>query len=110
LPAHLSSNDAPSDNDDDDDEKWGPPGTTIPPPLLGAIPGSVTPASGIIPIPDMDSAPLIVAPPLPPERGVRAQTATEAGLQRAMEEATLRVLELIHTLDHATDRDQIIAV
>src|SRR6185312_14036508 len=53
---------------------------------------------------------LIVAPPLPPERGVRAQTATEAGLARALEEATARVLELIHTLDHTTDRDQIIAV
>jgi hypothetical protein len=114
LPAHLERKTPPRAQspaaEEDLDDGWGPPGTTIPPPLLGAIPGSVTPASGIIPIPDMDSAPLIVAPPLPPERGVRAQTATEAGLQRAMEEATLRVLELIHTLDHATDRDQIIAV
>jgi hypothetical protein len=101
---------APSPPVDDLDDGWGPPGTTIPPPLLGAIPGAITPASGIIPIPDMDSAPLIVAPPLPPERGLRAQTASEAGLSRALEEATARVLELIHTLDHTTHRDQIIAV
>jgi hypothetical protein len=101
---------APATGDELDDEGWGPPGTTIPPPLLGAIPGAITPASGVIPIPDVDSAPLIVAPPVPPERGVRAQTATEAGLARALEEATARVLELIHTLDHTTDRDQIIAV
>ena len=97
-------------HDEDDDEEWGPPGTTIPPPLLGAIPGAITPPSGIIPIPDMDSAPLIVAPPVPPEPGVRARSASEASISRALESATARVLELIHTLDHTTDRDQIIAV
>ncbi len=101
---------APDPGTELDDEGWGPPGTTIPPPLLGAIPGAITPASGVIPISDVDSAPLIVAPPVPPERGLRAQTATEAGLARALEEATSRVIELIHTLDHTTDRDQIIAV
>src|SRR6185369_14160528 len=106
LPAHLSSNDAPSDNDDDDDEKWGPPGTTIPPPLLGAIPGTLTPASGIIPISDIDSAPLMVAPPTPPERGARAHTSDELTISKALENATARVLELIHTLDHTVDRDQ----
>ncbi len=105
VPGHLASTRRPQPQDDDDDG-WGP---TIPPPLLGAIPG-ITPASGIIPLPDVDSAPLIVAPPVPPERGVRAHTNTEAGLARALEEATARVLELIHTLDHTTDRDQIIAV
>jgi hypothetical protein len=118
LPAHLDNEQtgkkqrAPSRPGDDIDDGWGPPGTTIPPPLLGAIPGAVTPASGIIPLPDVDSAPLIVAPPLPPEpsRGARALAVTEQGLARALEEATARVLELIHTLDHTTDRDQIIAV
>ncbi|HEU4614026.1 MAG TPA: hypothetical protein VFS15_18155, partial [Kofleriaceae bacterium] len=95
---------------DELDDGWGPPGTTIPPPLLGAIPGVIAPDGGMIPLPDVDSAPLIVAPPVPPERGVRAHTNTEAGLARALEEATARVLELIHTLDHTTDRDQIIAV
>jgi len=39
------------------DDGWGPPGTTIPPPLLGEIPGSAEPKSGIIPIPNVDSAP-----------------------------------------------------
>lgn len=101
---------APHPSAEDIDDGWGPPGTTIPPPLLGAIPGVIEPASGLIPLPDVDSAPLIVAPPVPPERGVRAQSANEAGLSRALEEATARVLELIHTLDHTTDRDQIIAV
>ena len=97
-------------HDHDDDDEWGPPGTTIPPPLLGAIPGAITPASGIIPIPDMDSAPLMIAPPTPPEPGARAKSASEASISRALESATARVLELIHTLDHTTDRDQIIAV
>jgi hypothetical protein len=107
----ITSTHAPIDPAADDlDDGWGPPGTTIPPPLLGSIPGAITPASGIIPLPNIDSAPLIVAPPVPPERGVRAQTQTEAGLARALEEATARVLELIHTLDHTTERDQIIAV
>jgi hypothetical protein len=112
VPAHLERAGKRAKSpvvEDEIDDGWGPPGTTIPPPLLGAMPG-MTPASGIIPMPNMDSAPLIVAPPIPPERGLRAQTATEAGLSRALEEATARVLELIHTLDHTTDRDQIIAV
>jgi hypothetical protein len=120
LPAHLDADEqtgkkprAPSPPAGEDvDDGWGPPGTTIPPPLLGAIPGSITPASGIIPIPNIDSAPLIVAPPLPPEpsRGARQPTVTEQHLARALEEATANVLELIHTLDHTTERDQIIAV
>jgi hypothetical protein len=111
IPAHLGRGESPQIEDVDDG--WGPPGSTIPPPLLGAIPGGLghsTRSSGVIPIPDVDSAPLIVAPPVPPERGARAQTTTEAGLSRALEDATARVLELIHTLDHTTNRDQIIAV
>ncbi|NVB78991.1 MAG: hypothetical protein HOV81_11385 [Kofleriaceae bacterium] len=89
------------------DEGWG---QTIPPPLLGAIPGSNDRHSGVIPIADVDSAPLMVAPPAPPERGPRPQSITQAGLSRALEAATSRVLELIHTLDHTENRDQVVAV
>lgn len=89
------------------DEGWG---QTIPPPLLGAIPGSDDRRAGIIPIADVDSAPLMVAPPSPPERGPRPQSITQAGLSRALEAATSRVLELIHTLDHTENRDQVVAV
>jgi len=89
------------------DDGWGPPGTTIPPPLLGAIPGSVEPQSGIIPIPSMDSAPLLVTPPAAPETSrpdLSAQT-----LGRALEEATARVLDLIRLLEHAQERDEVVA-
>ncbi|MEO8844118.1 MAG: hypothetical protein ABI591_02775 [Kofleriaceae bacterium] len=92
----------------DDDDGWGAPGTTIPPPFLGAIPGSMEPRNGAFPMPDVDSAPLIVAPPLPPEH--RAHTNTEAGVARALEQATMRVLDLIRDLDHAQNRDEVIAV
>jgi hypothetical protein len=92
----------------DDDDGWGAPGTTIPPPFLGAIPGSMEPRTGAFPLPDVDSAPLIVAPPLPPEH--RAHTNTEAGVARALEQATMRVLDLIRDLDHAQDRDEVVAV
>lgn len=105
IPAHLVKQTA-----EETDDGWGPPGTTIPPPLLGAIPGAIEPRSGIIPLPDVDSAPLMVAPPSAPEPGARPHTISEMGLARALEEATARVLELIHTLDHTTDRDQVIAV
>ncbi len=94
------------------DDGWGPPGTTIPPPLLGAIPGSIGggSASGIIPVPDIDSAPLMIAPPAPPEamRGAGASDATALGLVRALEEATARTLALIHALDQAETRDEVI--
>lgn len=108
IPGHL----APPRKDvyDATDDGWGPPGTTIPPPLLGDIPGSDDQFSGVIPLPDMDAAPLMLAPPVPPERALRAQSASEAGLSRALEAATMRVLELIHTLDHTTTRDQVVAV
>jgi hypothetical protein len=99
------------------DDGWGPPGSTIPPPLLGAIPGSITPASGVIPIADLDTAPLMIAPPSPPEHG-RAQTSapiamaptSDSSLVRALEDATMRVLELIRSLEHAVERDEVIAV
>lgn len=96
----------------DTDAAWGPPGTTIPPPLLGAIPGALEPTSGIIPLPNIDSAPLMVTEPAPPESAAaaRARTASEQGVARLLEESTVSVLELIRTLEHATQRDQVIAV
>lgn len=109
IPAHLAQKPRSKIDWDPTDEGWGPPGTTIPPPLLGDIPLSDD-QSGMIPLPDMDSAPLMVTPPVPPERNPRAQSANEAGLSRALEAATMRVLELIHTLDHTTTRDQVVAV
>lgn len=95
---------------DDDDDEWGPPGQTIPPPFLGAIPGSLERRSGVIPIADVDSQPLMVAPPSPPEHPHRPHTNTEAGVARALEQATMRVLDLIRDLEHAQNRDEVIAV
>ena len=108
VPTHLQR----SVDYDPVDDGWGPPGTTIPPPLLGAIPGSIGggSASGIIPVPDIDSAPLMIAPPAPPEamRGAGASDASALGLVRALEEATARTLALIHSLDQAETRDEVI--
>jgi hypothetical protein len=90
------------------DSVWGPPGTTIPPPLLGAFPGPITPPSGIIPIASVeDSAPLIVAPPVPPEVA-RSAPANDAGLLAALEQATAGMLELIRHLDRAGERDDVV--
>jgi hypothetical protein len=97
-----------SENFDNVDDGWGPPGTTIPPPLLGAIPGSGAPRSGIIPIPNIDSAPLMVAPPAAPE--VSRPDISQASLSRALEETAARVLDLIRALDHAKERDQVVTV
>ncbi len=97
VPAHL----------DDVDDGWGPPGTTIPPPLLGAIPGNDEPNIGMIPLPDLEHSPLIVSPPSPPEHG-RPHTQTEAGVARMLEQATMRVLQLIQALDRASDRDEVV--
>jgi len=96
--------------DDDDDAQWGAPGTTIPPPFLGAIPGIEGPRVGIIPLPDVDSQPLMVAPPSPPEHHTRTHSTTEAGVARALEQATTRVLSLIRDLEHAENRDEVVAV
>lgn len=109
VPAHLARH---VDYDPVDDG-WGPPGTTIPPPLLGAIPGSVTPARGVFPIANPDSAPLVIAPPSPPEQ--RAVTSEPSGgrsevVARALEDAMARTLDLIRTLEHAVDRDEVVAV
>ncbi|HLL25744.1 MAG TPA: hypothetical protein VK427_26585, partial [Kofleriaceae bacterium] len=97
------------------DDSWGPPGTTIPPPLIGAAPGSEDDDSAIvkgIPL-AMDSAPLIIAPPSPPEatRGTRASAHTSGTiLVRALEEATSRSVALINALELAVDRDSIISL
>jgi len=90
------------------DDGWGPPGTTIPPPLLGAMPGAIEPVSGVIPIPNIDSAPLMIAPPLAPEVS-RPDTSGQA-LARAFDDTTARVLDLIRELEHADDRDEVVAL
>jgi hypothetical protein len=92
--------------DQNSDDGWGPPGSTIPPSLLGTIPMSES--SGVIPIPDIDTAPLLIAPPRPPAGG--GLGGNDGSITRALEEATAGVLDLIRTLDHTTDRDQVIAV
>jgi hypothetical protein len=94
--------------DDSGDDVWGRPGSTIPPPLLGAMPGSLEPASGMIPMPNLDSEPLIVSPPVAPEAA--RESAQAINPVRALEEATARVLDLIRALDRATDRDQVVVV
>jgi hypothetical protein len=92
------------------DDGWGPPGSTIPPPLLGGLPGADGEPTGVIPISDVDSAPLLVAPPSPPERVARPGSSSEPGLVRALEDATARVLELIRTLELANERDDVVDV
>lgn len=105
---------APRQDYDSVDDGWGPPGTTIPPPLLGALPGTddsgSVRVSGEIPIPNVDSAPLIVAPPTPPEaaRGAPGMDASGAGLVRALETSTSRAIELIHSLERAQSRDDVV--
>jgi len=83
------------------DDGWGPPGTTIPPPLLGAIPGSEDDDEpGAIPMPSVDSSPLVVA-----------STIVDPGsnaLARALDEATGRALDVIRRLEHAETRDQVV--
>lgn len=101
---------------EDLDDGWGPPGSTIPPPLLGALPGTADEddedaVPGRIPVSDVDSAPLIVAPPAPPEisRGApRAETASAP--VRALEDATSRMIEMIRTLEYAQSRDEVVSI
>jgi hypothetical protein len=71
----------------------------------------IEPRSGVIPLPDFDAQPLMVAPPSPPEHThTRAHSNTEAGVARALEQATMRVLSLIRDLEHAQNRDEVVAV
>ena len=115
VPAHLATKRnvvAPIDHDEVDDG-WGPPGTTIPPPLLGAIPGSADDdVPGRIPVSNLDTAPLIVAPPSPPDaaRGAPAAELAPQTPSRAHEDATSRLLDLIRMLEHATDRDGVVGM
>jgi hypothetical protein len=90
------------------DDGWGPPGTTIPPPLLGAIPGSEYDdhGSAAIPMPNVDSSPLIVSPPSQPLAGDPGGRA----LARALEEATARAIDVIRRLEHTRSRDEIVGV
>jgi hypothetical protein len=90
------------------DDGWGPPGTTIPPPLLGAIPGSDDDdeVAGAIPMPNIDSSPLMVGPPT---LSLASNPAGRA-LTRALEDATSRAIEVIRQLEHAQSRDEVVDV
>ena len=118
VPAHLATNGhAKPENRKIDydpvDDGWGPPGTTIPPPLLGSVPGSdVDEERGQIPMSDVDAAPLLVAVPSPPElaRGAPLVDASAPSLVRALEESTSRSIEVIHALERAQSRDDVISL
>ena len=105
VPAHLSRRRIDHDPIDDG---WGPPGTTIPPPLLGAIPGSEDDEDdaepSAIPMPSVDSSPLVVGPPSLPSAG----DASGRALMRALEDATARAIEVIRQLEHAESRDEVV--
>jgi hypothetical protein len=117
VPAHLERAHVHADTLDDG---WGPPGTTIPPPLLGALPGSDENDDGDrerdrsrIPVPNVSAAPLMVAPPAPPESPRGAPPRADASgptLARALEDATSRAVELIRLLERAKDRDGVITL
>jgi hypothetical protein len=51
----------------------------------------------------------MVAPPAPPEHA-RPHTITQAGILRALEQATERMLDLIRDLERATDRDAVVSM
>ncbi len=109
VPAHLAKK---RHDHDDVDDGWGPPGTTIPPPLLGAVPGSASDGvPGRIPLSSFDTAPLIVAPPSPPEpaRGMSAVPA-QTSSSHAQKDATSRLLDLIRALERANDRDTVVGM
>ncbi len=122
VPAHLAPNGQakpakPTNRKidyDPVDDGWGPPGTTIPPPLLGAVPGSSDgdDDGGQIPLTDVDNAPLLVAVPSPPElaRGAPLVDASAPSLVRALEESTSRSIEVIHALERAQSRDDVISL
>ncbi|MBL0213192.1 MAG: hypothetical protein IPQ07_04865 [Myxococcales bacterium] len=113
VPAHLARSGLPGPNakridHDEVDDGWGPPGTTIPPPLLGAVPGAHDDTGrGRIPVSNVEAAPLIVAPAIPPEDARSGAAQTPA---RALEEAAERAIELIRLLEHAHERDEVIDI
>jgi hypothetical protein len=93
------------------DDGWGPPGTTIPPPLLGAIPGSEDDdAPSVIPMPSIDSSPLLVGPPSPAVGTAGATDASSRALALAIEDATARAIEVIRRLERAQSRDEVVDV
>jgi hypothetical protein len=105
APAHLGR---PALEHDPVDDGWGPPGTTIPPPLLGAIPGSDDDDDdlpSVIPMPSVDSSPLIVGP-----RDPSAGEPSGRALVRALEDATARAIDVLRTLERAESRDEVVAV
>lgn len=118
VPAHLAKK-PPAKiaiEHDDVDDGWGPPGTTIPPPLLGAVPGAdddadgdLVPVAGRIPVSNVDAAPLIVGPAVPPQ-AARESSGGSQTPARALEEATSRMIELIRALERAHERDDVVAV
>ncbi len=117
VPGHLERRKIDYDPVDDG---WGPPGTTIPPPLLGAVPGSEDGDASQIPMSDVDSAPLVVAPVAPflaaspaapePARGRTPLDGSGPILVRALEDATSRSIELIHALERTQTRDEVITL
>ena len=105
VPGHLARRRIDHDPVDDG---WGPPGTTIPPPLLGAIPGGDDDdeAAHAIPMPSVDSSPLIVGPPALPSTGDSGGRA----LVRALEDATARAIDVIRRLERTQSRDEVVDV
>ncbi len=65
-----------------------------------------------IPMSDLDSAPLIVGPPAPPEpaRGTPTSDVSGPSIVRALEVSTSRSIELIHALERSQSRDEVIAL
>ena len=69
---------------------------------------------GAIPMSNLDTAPLIVAPPSPPEPargspGDSERRRAPASCARSRTRPS-RAIELIHTLEHANDRDEVVAL
>ncbi len=61
-------------------------------------------------MPDVDAPALIVAPPAPPEpaRGSPQMDASGPGLVKSLEASTSRAIELIRSLEHAQERDDVV--
>jgi hypothetical protein len=103
TPRHTGS----FESDESTDPSWGPPGTTIPPPLRGESAELRDGESDAIPVADPDTKPLRLSRPSLTERS-RPHTSSEADLARHLETATQQALELIHALESATDRDDVV--
>jgi len=110
------------------DDGWGPPGTTIPPPFLGAVTPADEATSGRIPVADSDdgdSAPFLVVAPAPPPASAFPVAAAATGptrpralsqlpeaaeLARQLEEASIRLVEVLRRLDQTETRDRVLAL